>query len=602
LHQCLLFWPDNPDTYNHLGVVLAQRDRLDEAVAAFRNTLRLKPEHPEALNNLGNTLLRQHKGDEAIRCFRQALELRRDYPQPYCNLATALLQQGKAEEAVGLYLEALKLQPDYADAQFNLGNAYRTLHRTEEAIACYQRVLAQQPDNSGARLNLGVALSEQGKLDEAVSVFEDLLKAKPNFAQACNSLGVTRLHQGGVTDGLAAFEQGLAIQPDDPDTHLNRALSWLLLGDYEAGWVEYEWRWKLKRAMPCPYPQPLWDGTPMPNGTMFLWAEQGLGDTLQFVRYAALVKERVGTVLLDCPGPLRGLLVSCPGVDALAGSGAPLPPADVQAPLLSLPRILGTTLDNVPASVPYLFADVSLQERWRERIGAARGLKVGIVWQGNPQFAGDHYRSVGLERFRALAAVPGVRLFSLQKGKGSEQLAEWAGAVPITDLGSQISGDFRDTAAAMRELDLVISVDTAPAHLAGALGVRVWVLLPYNPDWRWLLGREDSPWYPSARLFRQRRWGDWDDVFACVAESPGATRAGRATRSTAASRRCGSSCWSASATTTWPPSSTGWCGWPGRATSAPPGWCWPTRWAGRRRWSSRTVWTWRRCSSTRRRT
>jgi hypothetical protein len=359
-------------------------------------------------------------------------------------------------------------------------------------------VLQAQPDNSGARLNLGVALSEQGQLDEAVTVFEEVLKAKPDFAQAYNSLGVTRLHQGRVKDGLAAFEQGLAIQPDDPDTHLNRALSWLLLGDYDAGWVEYEWRWKLKKAMPCPYPQPVWDGTPLPGGTILLWSEQGLGDTLQFVRYAALVKERVGTVLLDCPGPLRGLLVSCPGVDALAGSGAPLPPADVQAPLLSLPRILGTTLESVPASVPYLFADASLQERWRQRIGAGGGLKVGLVWQGNPQFAGDRYRSVRLEHFRALAEVSGVRLFSLQKGKGSEQLGEVAGKL---------------------NLDLLISVDTAPAHLAGALGVPVWLLLPFNPDWRWLLGREDSVWYPSARLFRQRRWGDWDDVFACVADA-----------------------------------------------------------------------------------
>ena len=498
LHQCLLFDSQNADTYNQLGVLLCQRDRLDEAIAAFDNALRLKPEHAEALNNKGHALLRQHKTGEAVRCFEQALALNQDYPQPYCNLGMALLQQGKAAEAVSHFQQALRLQPNYADAHVHLGNAYRSLGRPGDAVSCYRQVLELQPDNAGARLNLGVALSEQGQLDDAALVLEDLLGRKPDFPQAHNSLGVTRLHQGRVHDGLNHFAEGIRLAPQDADSHLNRALTLLLLGNWEEGWPEYEWRWKLKKAMPCPHAQPAWDGSALPTGTILLWAEQGLGDTLQFARYAALVKERVGTVLLDCPAPLRGLLASCPGVDGLVGPGEALPAIDVQAPLMSLPRLLGSTPATVPASVPYLFADVSLQDRWRDRIGHGKGLKVGINWQGNPQFGGDRYRSVPLEQFRPLAGMPGVRLFSLQKGKGSEQLAGLASELGITDLGSQISGDFRDTAAAMLNLDLVVSTETAIAHLAGAAGLPLWVLLAKNPDWAsWLLDRPDSVWYPS---------------------------------------------------------------------------------------------------------
>jgi tetratricopeptide (TPR) repeat protein len=519
LHQALLFHPDSADTYSNLGVLLAQRDRLDEAAAAFRQALRVVPEHADALNNLGNVLLRQQKTDEAVDCFRKALELRRDRAQPHCNLGCALLQQSKADEAVGHFQEAIRLDSGYVDAHFHQGNALRTLGRPEDALGCFRKALELQPGHGGACLNLGVVLSELGRMDESVELFEGLIRKSPDFGPAYNSLGVARLHQARPEEGLAAFEQSIRCQPDEADGHLNRAICLLQLGRLEEGWQEYEWRWKLKKAPPCPHPLPAWDGAPLPGGTVVLWAEQGLGDTLQFVRYAALVKARVGTVLLDCPGPLRGLLASCPGVDGLVSQSTPVPQGAVQAPLLGLPRLLKTMLENAPATVPYLFADAALRERWREKVGPARGLKVGLFWQGNPQHAGDRYRSVRLEQLRPLAAVPDVRLFSLQKGQGAEQLAELAPELQITDLGSQISSDFRDTAAALANLDLVVSVDTAVAHLAGALGVPVWLLLPFNPDWRWLREREDSVWYPTARLFRQQRWGDWDGVVARVAEA-----------------------------------------------------------------------------------
>jgi tetratricopeptide (TPR) repeat protein len=516
-HQCLLFRPDSPDLYNNLGIALARADRLDEAVAAFRQAVRLKPDFAESLNNLGNTLLRQNQGAAAIECFRKALELRRDYPQPYCNLGSALLQQGQFEEAVANFREALRLQPDYADAHFNLGNAFRDQGKLEEALACYDQVLKLQPANASARLNRGVVLAIEGHFDEAVATYEQVLTEKPEFAEAHSSLGVTRLHQARPEDAIACFERAIQLKPEEPDFHLNRALAMLSQGDFERGFVEYEWRWKQKKVLPRPFPQPVWDGAPHPDGTILLHAEQGMGDTLQFIRYAGLVKERVGTVLVECPAPLRGVLSSCPGIDTLIDTGTPLPAFDVQAALMSLPRILGTTTATIPGRVPYLFADAALRQRWRQQLGKDRELKVGLVWRGNPRYAGDRYRSLNLEQFRPLAEVAGARLYSLQKSKGAEQVQELAGQFEVVDLGSRTSPDFQDTAAVIANLDLVVAVDTAVAHLAGALGVPVWILLPFNSDWRWLRGREESPWYPTARLFRQAKWGDWDEVLSRMA-------------------------------------------------------------------------------------
>jgi tetratricopeptide (TPR) repeat protein len=519
LHQCLLFQPDAPDVYHHLGMSLARRERFEEAAAAFRQAVRLKPDSPDYHNNLGNTLLRQHKTEEAIACFLKAVEVRPGYPLAHCNLGSAFLEQGKVEESIPHYLEAIRLRPDYVDAHFNLGNAQRKLNRPQEALGSYRRVLELQPDHLGARLNTGVAYSEEGKLDEAVQVYDEIIQRKPDFGEAYNCKGIARLHQRRSAEALAEFDHGTRLRGDDAEIHLNRALCLLLRGDYATGWQEYEWRWKLKRAAPRSHPQPGWDGAPLPNGAVLLWGEQGMGDILQFVRYAPLVKERVGKVLLDCPGPLRGLLSSCPGIDALVGGDGPTPYAEAQAPLMSLPRIFGTKVNTIPASIPYLFVDAPLREQWRRKAVTGQGLKVGIAWQGNPLYSGDRYRSINLSEFRLLAQAPRVQLFSLQKGKGAEQLLPLAQEMRIIDWGKEITGDYRDTAAAILSLDLIISVDTSVAHLAGALGVPVWVLLPFNNDWRWLEERDDSPWYPSVRLFRQESWGDWVGVFRRVAQA-----------------------------------------------------------------------------------
>ncbi|MBX9679091.1 MAG: tetratricopeptide repeat protein [Gemmataceae bacterium] len=473
-------WPDNPDLYNHLGIALVRQDKLDEGVASFRQALRFKPDFAEAINNLGNTLLRQNRHDDAIVQFCEALRIRPDLPHPLTNLAGAMLQKGETDEAIRLYREAIERSPRDPELHFNIGNAYRTKKTFVDAKWSYERAIEIDGNHLGARLNLGILDMEEGRFDEAVAGFRETIARKPDHAEAFSCWGVACLHQGVPEEAIVKFERAIEIDPEHGDYRLNRALTWLSLGDYERGWPEYEWRWKLKKAMPRPLHQPTWDGSDMPQGTILLYAEQGLGDTLQFIRYAPLVKARVGQVLFDGPPMLKGVLASCAGIDEIVESSSVAAGRfDVQAPLLSLPRILGHRMENVPAATPYVFADPAVQPRWKQRADKLQGLKVGIVWQGNPQYAGDRWRSVGLPLLGRLASVSGVSLVSLRKGHGAEQLKEWNGP-KIDDWSEEFSADFRDVAAAVASLDLVIAVDTAIAHLAGALGKPVWILIPFR--------------------------------------------------------------------------------------------------------------------------
>jgi hypothetical protein len=293
----------------------------------------------------------------------------------------------------------------------------------------------------------------------------------------------------------------------------------LLRGDFEGGWQDYEQRWAQPNVILRSFHEPRWDGSPLEGKSIFVYAEQGLGDTIQFIRYLPLIKERGGTVLFGSPPGLERLFSGIPGVDRLIAGGAAVPPFDVQAPLLSLPGIFGTTLATIPAAVPYLRADPGLVDHWRGELAPLEGFKIGVAWQGSPKNTGDRYRSFPLTHFESLARVPGVQLVSLQKGPGAEQMSGIGERFPILDLSDRLdkAGAFLDTAAVMMNLDLVVTADTAVAHLAGALGVPVWTLLMLTPDWRWLLDRSDTPWYPTMHLFRQKRFGDWAEAFEHIA-------------------------------------------------------------------------------------
>ncbi|HYV36862.1 MAG TPA: hypothetical protein VE988_14230, partial [Gemmataceae bacterium] len=317
--------------------------------------------------------------------------------------------------------------------------------------------------------------------------------------------------------------EAVRLNPQFAEAYFNRATPRLLQGDFLGGWADYEWRWRRPAYPPPPFRQPLWDGSPLAGKTILLWAEQGLGDTFQFIRYAPLVKERGGNVIVACQAAVTRLLRSCAGIDRLiAKENAAATDFDVYAPLMSLPAIFKTTLTTIPAAVPYLAADAKLVEHWREQLGSCAGLKIGIAWQGNPEYGNDRQRSLPLTCFEPLSRLAGVQLISLQKGPGIEQLQDVKGRWPIVDFTAKLdeaAGAFQDTAAIMSNLDLVISSDSAVAHLAGALGVPVWLALPWLPDFRWFVGRDDCPWYPTMRLFRQTQSGRWDDVFERIAQA-----------------------------------------------------------------------------------
>jgi Tfp pilus assembly protein PilF len=442
---------------------------------------------PEAYNHLGKALRDQRRLAEAEACFREAARLRPDLAEAHYNLGVALLNQKRPAEAEASCREAARLLPQLAATHNTLGVALLDQHRLPEATACFERAVQLQPGNVEARNNLGNAFWHLGRFEEA----------------------------------LASYAVALQAQPDFAEVHRNVALIRLLRGDFDRGWPEFEWRWRMPGVRPRTFSQPPWDGSPLQGRTILLYAEQGLGDTLQFIRYAQLARAQGARVVAECQRALLRLLARCPGIDQLVAPGDPLPPHDVRAPLLSLPYLFRTTLATIPAPVPYLEADPVLVEQWGRELAALPGFKIGINWQGNPHYPHDRQRSLPLQAFAPLAALPGVQLVSLQKGHGSEQLAAVAGAWPITDLGTRLdeaAGAFTDTAAVMKNLDLVVTSDTAIPHLAGTLGVPVWVALAKVPDWRFLLEREDSPWYPSMRLFRQQQAGDWGPIFRRIAQ------------------------------------------------------------------------------------
>jgi hypothetical protein len=380
--------------------------------------------------------------------------------------------------------------------------------------------LQLRPDDAVVHKNKGSALHVQGKAEEAVACFQQAIVIRPGYAEAYKGLGSALRSQGKMEEALAYLEEALRVDPAFADGHVAYAFALLQAGDFERGWPELEWRWRCKDRPTAPVCArlPAWDGSPLDGRTILLWAEQGLGDALQFIRYAPLVAERGGRVAVACPASLHSLIRTCPGVDQVLVTGTPTPPFDTHAPLMSLPYLLGTTLATIPAEVPYLTAESALVEQWRGRLREVPQAKVGIVWQGNAQNKGDPLRSVPLHKFAPLARHAGVHLFGLQVGPGREQLQSLGRKFCVTDLGGWLDpNSLRDLAAILKTIDLLVTVDTAPAHLAGALGVPVWLALPFASEWRWLRDRQDSPWYPSMRLFRQSRAQDWDEVMERMA-------------------------------------------------------------------------------------
>jgi tetratricopeptide (TPR) repeat protein len=541
----------DPDFHVNLGNVFLAQSRLDRAVDCYQRALELKPDHsiahynlstafhalgrlPETVDsyvraleprpdytvahyNLGNSLRAQGKIDLAVACFQRAIALNPQHAEAHNNLGNALRAQGKLDEAVSCFRRALELKPAFAEAQSNLGNVLQAQGKFSEAIDSYRRALELNSNLAQVYHNLGNALQALEKIDEAIVCFRRALDLASELPETHNNLGIALQAQCNLDDALACYSRALELKPGYAEAHYNRSMLWLNKADFQRGWPEYEWRFHIRPLKAREIAQPLWDGSPLGEQTIFVHVEQGLGDTFQFLRYAALIKQQNprATVIVECQPALMKFLAGCPGFDYLIAEGDELPAFDVYAPLLSLPRVLATDLETIPGGVPYLFADPSLVEMWSRKMATVRGFRIGVNWHGRSGQGEFRKRDIPQEHIAALTQIPGVELIRLQHGRG-EQPASGGDRAAMFDPGSDfdtVRGPFMDTAALMMNVDLVITSDTSVPHLAGGLGVPVWLALPYAADWRWLVGRDDSPWYPTMKVFRQRKPGDWADVF-----------------------------------------------------------------------------------------
>jgi Flp pilus assembly protein TadD len=450
-----------------------------------------------------------------------ALDSKPNYPEAYYNLGTGLQQQGQLDEAVTCYHRALDLRPDYSEAHNNLGCALHQQGRLGQAVACYRTVVELRPDFPTAYSNLGVALQNQGRLDEAIVCHRKAVDLRPNSPEANYHLGNALAHQRRMDEARSSLIKAINLRPDYPEAHFYLARILLALGDMAAGWEEYEWRWQTPQMIKAHrnFIQPQWRGEAADGRTLLIHAEQGFGDTMQFCRYAPLAAARELRVIMEVQKPLVRLLSGLPGVELVIARGEELPPFDLHCPMLSMPLALGTTLMTIPGATPSLHADDGQVAAWRARLAAManQGPRIGLVWAGYPaihspvQAARDRRRSLAPDRLAPLFDLPGVHFFSLQKG-GPAAPEDF----PLSDFMNEAE-DFADTAALIANLDLVISVDTAIVHLTATLGKPVWMLDRFDPDWRWFTGRCDSPWYPTLRIYRQPRPGDWDPVLAEIA-------------------------------------------------------------------------------------
>jgi tetratricopeptide (TPR) repeat protein len=506
------------EVFYNCGAALWNRGSATEAIEMIDAALKTRPDYPEALCLGGFILAQAGHIDAALRFYARAIQLKPDFLVALANSGKLLFALRRFDEALAVFDKAIAVAPADADAWNNRAGALRELGRLEDSLVACRQALARRPDFAEAMLNLGSVLMKLDRHEEASSAYQKAKALKRDFAAAWCGEGLTSAALGQFEDALAAYDE--AVRLGSVDAISNRGSLLLLLGRFEPGWEGYEHRWlagkSLKEALGVKYPE--WSGKPVAGERLLVMNDHALGDTIQFSRYALLASRAGVAVTLLCPRKLHRLLAAYEGVrlvDEIQAADA----FDAQIALSSLPRAFGTRLETIPSPVPYLKAEDALRAKWAARIGP-QGFRIGISWQGSPNPEVDMARSFPLAALAPLAALPGVRLISLQKGAGTEQLGDLPQGMVVETLGDDFDAGpdaFIDAAAAMVHLDLVVTCDTSLAHLAGALGAPVWVALKSVAEWRWLRDREDSPWYPTMRLFRQRERGDWSELFARMA-------------------------------------------------------------------------------------
>jgi Flp pilus assembly protein TadD len=467
----------------------------------------------------GMTLCRQNRFADAERLFRNATARFGENPIILNNLASILALQKKLDEAMAWHDRAISAEPTHALSHANRGKTLMSLQRFDEALESFRRVIELEPNNAGATGDLGVCLRRLNRDEESAKYFRRAIELSPQTASNHAYLGQVLWDLGQPNESLQSLRRAVELGPGDPKLHHALGMGLLLMSDLPNGWRELDYRWQTSdyAAIASPTSTPRWDGSPLKGRTIYIQPEQGLGDTLHFIRYAALLADNGGRVAVGTHRPLKELVATAPGVSAVAAEDEPLPPHDCWVGLMSLAKFFATDLSDIPANVPYIRADAAKVARWKERLANDSNFKVGLTWAGNPEHTRDRLRSMRLNDFAPMTKVHGVTFYSLQRGAGAEQAKSPPPGLNLIDLANELPS-FSDTAAAVENLDLIISVDTALIHLAGAMARPVWTLLHYAPDWRWMLDREDSPWYPTMRLFRQKTYGDWGEVMERVSE------------------------------------------------------------------------------------
>ncbi|MDB5459001.1 MAG: repeat-containing protein [Caulobacteraceae bacterium] len=524
LDACLAVDPRQQAMLTNRGNALIELGRFEDALASYQAAIDLEPDaaKPGAYNNLGAYLQSLGRSQEAVQAYDRAIALEPDTAEAWGNRGIGLTSLGRYDEALAALDRALALNPGYVDAMTNRGIAFYLAGRMEEALAAYRQALAMKRDGAEILSNMALALQALDRLDEALACCDQAIGLNPDFAEGLVNRGMVLQAQARFDEAVAAYDRAMAIAPDFADPYWNKALVLLLQGDFEAGGQLYERRWDRTDAPPSPAvgDVPLWLGqTPVAGKTILLHGEQGLGDTIQMLRYAPLVAAQGARVALSVQPGLIELAQRIRGVDRIVDAGTAADGVDLHCPLMSLPLALGTTLPTIPAEVPYLAAPAAKRTEWAARLGPATRPRIGLAWSGNRDHKNDRNRSMALETLLPLLAKD-TDYISLQREYRPADQALMAADGRIRDVADQLES-FTDTAALIEHLDLVVSVDTSAAHLAGALGKPLFVLLPWVPDHRWLLERDDSPWYPTARLFRQQRSGDWSGPLEALAAALG---------------------------------------------------------------------------------
>jgi Flp pilus assembly protein TadD len=541
--------PGNADALHLLGVIRIQRSQFIEAVDLIRQAIALQPNSPGYYSNLGWALTHAGQLNDAVACYRKLCAMQPGNVAAFDSLGRLLLHLGRIDEAIAASAAAVKLRPDVSQYHLSLGHAFSQKHQHEFATRAYREAARLDPQNGLTWYNLGVSLAERGEIPEAIEVLDKAIELKPEFSwsystkgaalsqarrfdeakislrraleldpnspAALNNLANIVQEEGNWEESLALYRRAVALEPK-PTARWNLARALLILGHLKEGWAHFDSRLEIPRLnLKRSFTQPQWDGSNPTGKTILLHAEGGHGDAIQFIRLAPQVRERGAKLILECQPALVPLLNKIPEFDRVIARGQPLPDFDWQIPLQGLPHILGITLENIPSRVPYLIPPADRVQKWADRFVHETKLRVGLVWSGSRYSTFDS-RSRTIDVFAPLAAIPGIKFFNLQSGEDSRQppppAMDWA------DFSADLT-DFAEAAAMVHNLDLVVTIDTAVAHLAGALAKPVWVLIPFQTDFRWLLHRTDSPWYPTMRLFRQTKSGDWSAPLAEMTEA-----------------------------------------------------------------------------------